>query len=146
MAGDTLAEIAATVVADDPGLRARMQAFVGKLLDEADYIMMYGSPAERALYTRAVMPVLLKSLQGSDASAAETAEAAAYKRMMAELRGDKVAPEVKEAAAESQPQVHVDTPPPPTRRRRTATPRKTPAKKAPAKKAAAKAPARKKSA
>lgn len=83
-----LGEIAATVVAADPELRASVSKLVRRLVREAERTLDFGSPADRAALMKAVVPTMLRSIQSADADAGDRALTDAYERMMAELRGD----------------------------------------------------------
>lgn len=85
---DPLADVAAQIVADDPDIRGRMKVLVNTLLDDAFHLVKFGTPQERMNLMRAVVPALMRGMQGGDANASEAREKQAYERMMAELRGD----------------------------------------------------------
>lgn len=85
---DPLADVAAQVVADDPQIRARMKRLVNMMLDSAERTMRLGSPQEKALLMRQVVPGLLRSMQGADVNASEAEERKRYERIMAFSRGE----------------------------------------------------------
>lgn len=83
---DPIASVAASIVADDPQIRRRMQRLVNALLTDAEHTIQWGSHTEKASLMRSVMPALLRSMQGADADASSAAQKAAYERVMASLR------------------------------------------------------------
>lgn len=85
---DPIADVAAHVVADDPQIRQRMKRLVNAMLDDAEHTVQFGSMTDRTALMKQVVPALLRSMQGADANASESADKAAYERMMAKLRGE----------------------------------------------------------
>ncbi len=83
-----LAEVAAEVVASDPAMRRSVQRLVKRLIREAEHTLEWGSPADRAALMKAVVPTMLRSIQSADADAGEQAREEAYRRLLAEMRGD----------------------------------------------------------
>lgn len=85
---DPLADVAAQVVADDPQIRRRMKRIVNALLSSAEHTLQWGTPQEKALLMKQVVPGLLRSMQGADVNASEAEEAARYERIKAFSRGE----------------------------------------------------------
>lgn len=85
---DPLADVAAQVVADDPQIRRRMKRIVNALLDYAEYVIKWGTPGEKALLMKQVVPGLLRSMQGADVNASEAEETKRYERIKAFSRGE----------------------------------------------------------
>lgn len=91
MAGRTdspLNEVAAKVVAESPQLRARMDRIVEALISDMELTIRIGSPAERAMLMKNVVPHLLRGMQGGGASAEDIALREAYDRVMSAVRGE----------------------------------------------------------
>ena len=85
---DPLADVAAQVVADDPQIRRRMKRLVNALLSEAERIIQYGSPSEKALLMKQVVPGLMRSMTGADVNASEAEDAERYERIKMYARGE----------------------------------------------------------
>lgn len=85
---DPIGDVAAQILAGDSEIKERMRKLVNALIDDAFYIIKFGTPQERAALTRAVVPAFLRSMRGADANAEEAERRAAYERMMAVMRGE----------------------------------------------------------
>lgn len=86
-AANPIADVAAHVVAADPDLRNRVGKLVKRLIIEAEHTLDFGTPTDRAALMKAVVPTMLRSIQNADADAGDAAKAAAYDRILAEMRG-----------------------------------------------------------
>ncbi len=85
---DPIGTVAAEIVAGDPELRRRLKGILNAVIDDMEYTLKFGTPVDRSALSRALGPALLRGLQAGGASAGESERAAAYQRMMAQLRGE----------------------------------------------------------
>lgn len=85
---DPLVDAAARVVANDPDVKAEMKTLLMAMIRDAKHVMKNESPANRQKLFSSVVPALLRSMSSADANASESAEKAAFERMMGMLRGD----------------------------------------------------------
>lgn len=85
---DPLRDVAAHVVADDPKIRARMKRMVNALMNEAERIIRWGTPQEKMMLMKQIIPGLLRSMEGADVNASEAAERERYERIQAYARGE----------------------------------------------------------
>ena len=119
---ETLAALAAESDAFD-GLRDRAATMVGKMMDQAERILEVGTPADKAAFTKTVLPAILKQLQekkeGDDLAELRQAQADLMSQVRETLIGG------QSLVDESVPEVPTDDAPTP-RRRRTTTPRGKP--------------------
>lgn len=83
-----ISELAAQVVKDDKDLRDELKNLVRSIVRHQQYVMAFGTPAEKSSLVKAILPQMLSAM-GSAAQAEEAAaEQAAYDRMRATLRGE----------------------------------------------------------
>lgn len=82
-----VSEAIAQVATTDDEIQRRVRRLLGRLLDDMEYLLEYGTPQERISLARAVVPTMMKSLVVTET--AETDMRDAYERMMGELRGDR---------------------------------------------------------
>lgn len=82
-----IADVAAHVVAGDPELRRRVGKLVKRLIAEAEHTLDFGTPTDRAALMKAVVPTMLRSIQSAEGDAGDAARAAAYARIMEQMRG-----------------------------------------------------------
>lgn len=87
MANDTLADLAASTLTDNPDLRDRIHRLVDQILASAEYTLKYGTPTERNQLMRSIVPSLLKSMQAADTETGDNAQAQAYQRMLEAMSG-----------------------------------------------------------
>ena len=87
-AADGLADLAGAAVAADPELQARLRNLTHALIDDAFHTLRFGSPSDRAVLMKSIVPAMLKSMQGTQAAEADRQARAAYERLLAEVRGD----------------------------------------------------------
>ncbi len=113
---ETLAALAAESDAFD-GLRDRAAHMVGRMMDQAERILEVGTPADKAAFTKTVLPAILKQLQEQK----EGDDLAELRQAQADLMS-----EVREALVGGQPvvdegvsDVPADDAPPPRRRQST---------------------------
>lgn len=85
---DPMADVAGRVLQENPDIKAEMKSLIMAMIRDAKHIMRNGSPAERQKLFGTVVPALLRSMSSADANASESAEKAAFDRMMGMLRGD----------------------------------------------------------
>ena len=125
---ELLASLASESDAFD-GLRDRAAGMVGKMMNQAERILEAGTPADKAQFTKTVLPAILKQLQeqkeGDDLAELRQAQA----DLMSEVRAALLSGPVRQA--EAVPDMPVDNDPQPDRPapRRRATVSKRPPKK-----------------
>lgn len=84
----SLNDLAATVVAQDPEIRAQLKGLVSDLIGHMRYTMRHGDPASKIALTKQVLPSLLGSIKKVEGEAGDAEARDAYERMIATLRGD----------------------------------------------------------
>lgn len=78
----------ASLVASDDDLQNRLRRIVNAALADAEYVLRYGSPQERAAIMKSMVPAMMRSLSAVEDKGADDGEEAAYERMMSALRGE----------------------------------------------------------
>jgi hypothetical protein len=76
----------AEVVQTDPQLKKRIRRILNALIADIEHQLTYGSPSERAMLARSVVPAMMRSLATNESSDKETKDALA--EMFAMLRGE----------------------------------------------------------
>lgn len=76
----------AEVVQTDPQLKKRIRRILNALIADIEHQLKYGSPSERAMLARSVVPAMMRSLATNESSDKETKDALA--EMFAMLRGE----------------------------------------------------------
>ena len=113
---ETLAALAAESDAFD-GLRDRAAHMFGRMMDQAERILEVGTPADKAAFTKTVLPAILKQLQeqkeGDDLAELRQAQA----DLMSEVREALVGGQ--QVVDEGVPDVPPDDAPVPRRRQST---------------------------
>lgn len=71
----------------DPAVRARVVRFVDRSLYQAEYIMDFGTRAERANLIKSAVPGLMKSLNKQEANERDAALRAEHEQIRAMVRG-----------------------------------------------------------
>lgn len=85
--GDTGINAAiAQVVSTDDKVQKRVRKIVNALLDDIEWLLLYGTPKERITLARSVVPTMMKALTASEGQ--DDGMKKAYEEMMADLRGD----------------------------------------------------------
>lgn len=84
--------MAQALVASDPVLRTQLAAVVQGSIYHMRFILKHGSPADKMIILKNIMPHLLNGAQGVDQAEAKKQEAAAYERMLAMMRGEEPPP------------------------------------------------------
>ena len=92
-AADGLADLAGAAVAADPELQARLRNLTHALIDDAFHTLRFGSPSDRAVLMKSIVPAMLKSMQGTQAAESERAVRESYERLMREIRGETETPQ-----------------------------------------------------
>lgn len=78
--------VAAAIVTGDPELRDRVRAIVNNLLDRTEYMMKWGTEAERASLVKSFMPGMIRALQSAEASTTAQAQRTAYEQHRRDVR------------------------------------------------------------
>lgn len=87
---DPFGDTAAAVLANNPHLRQRLTKLIEAMIRDAEYTIKHGTPQQRFTLMSKVIPQLMRSMTSADASDEERQEVSAFKRMMAEVRGEDV--------------------------------------------------------
>jgi hypothetical protein len=83
-----LSQLASGALAGDDELRTMAQALFRDTLEQARYMIEFGTPSEKSAMAKSLAPLLMRSLQDEKADATRQAQRAAYERMKAWARGD----------------------------------------------------------
>ncbi len=84
---DIVAQVAASVVANDKDLQARVRRIVNGILDDTEYIIEFGTEAARTSLAKAMIPGMIRALQTADQAHESGEAAAAYERLRKEFSG-----------------------------------------------------------
>lgn len=82
-----LGELAATVVAENPALKERLLRIYNKALDDVEFVFKYGDARDRAIYSRQLVPAMMKGMIEAEAGAADAAMREAFDRMKKMMGG-----------------------------------------------------------
>lgn len=81
-------DVAAAVVAANPELRERLLRIYNKALDDVEYAYKYGDVRDRAVYSRQLVPAMMRGMVEAEAGAVDDAMRDAFARMMKLMGGD----------------------------------------------------------
>ena len=84
----SLAAIAATAVASDPQLQARVKRMVNQIVTQVEYTLGFGTSQDKNALMKAVVPAMMKSLGHVEDEQGEAAKQAAYERLREAVGGD----------------------------------------------------------
>lgn len=99
----SLAELAKTVVAEDPVLRDMLRQLVADMVGVMRYTMRHGTPSEKLQLARSIVPQLLTAMKSVDQNQTDAAKREAYERMMAKMRGEESVSPLPTAAQDHAP-------------------------------------------
>lgn len=85
---DPMRDLMAQVAAQNPRLRARMEAVMDAFFDQVERSVKIGDPATMLAYGRIIIPTMMRSMREGEREAGEDARIAAMRRIMSAVRGD----------------------------------------------------------
>lgn len=85
---DPVSKLAGAAVAADNQLQKRTRQMFERALAETEYILDFGTDAQKASFIKAVVPTMMKSLEDEKANAEVESQRAAYQRLREAMRGD----------------------------------------------------------
>lgn len=81
-------DVAAAVVAANPELRERLLRIYNKALDDVERVYRLGDVRDRAVYSRQLVPAMMRGMVEAEAGAVDDAMRDAFARMMKLMGGD----------------------------------------------------------
>lgn len=81
-------DVAAAVVAANPELRERLLRIYNKALDDVERVYRLGDVRDRAVYSRQLVPAMMRGMVEAEAGAVDDAMRDAFARMMKMMGGD----------------------------------------------------------
>lgn len=88
---NSLGEMAALAIADNPDLKQQLTRIVSMMLTDVERTFLIGDPKAKAVYVRQVVPTLIRSMAEADVASGDLELRASFERVMAAVRGDEPA-------------------------------------------------------
>jgi len=89
----SVASLIGLAVESDPALQKRVRALINGMIEHAEYVMQWGTPADKSILMRAAVPAMMKAMQRTEEDAVTKRHRAALERIYGKMRGDAPSPD-----------------------------------------------------